>query len=78
VRRFVFPLLLALAAAAARADVKLPPILSSRMALQRDASVPIWGTAKPGEKVTVTFRDQTKQAEADKAGKWSGRPSSTR
>jgi sialate O-acetylesterase len=70
VRRIVLPLLLALAAPAARADVKLPPILSSHMVLQRDADVPIWGTAKPGEKVTVKFRDQSKEAVADKDGKW--------
>src|SRR5262249_16780194 len=74
VRRFVFPLLLALAVVpAARADVKLPPILSSQMVLQRDADVTIWGTAKPGEKVTVKFRDQTKETEADKAGKWAAK-----
>jgi sialate O-acetylesterase len=53
------------------ADVKLPAILSSHMVLQREMPVPIWGTAKPGEKVTVKFRDQTKTTEADKDGKWS-------
>lgn len=54
----------------AAADVKLPPVLSSHMVLQRDAVVPIWGTAAPGEKVTVKFRDQTKTATADDKGKW--------
>lgn len=53
------------------ADVKLPPVLSSHMVLQRDRAVPIWGTAAPGEKVAVEFRDQTRTAEADKDGKWS-------
>lgn len=54
----------------AAADVKLPAILSSHMVLQREMPVPIWGTAKPGEKVTVKFRDQVKETEADKDGKW--------
>jgi sialate O-acetylesterase len=54
----------------ARADVKLPPVLSSHMVLQRDLSTPIWGTAAPGEKVTVQFCDQTKSTEAGKDGKW--------
>ncbi len=54
----------------AGAAVKLPPVLSDHMVLQRDMKVPIWGTAAPGEKVTVKFRDQQKEAEADKAGKW--------
>src|SRR5437870_609125 len=54
----------------AAADVKLPPVLSSHMVLQRDTTVPIWGTAAPEEKVTVKFRDQEKTATADKDGKW--------
>ncbi len=54
----------------AAADVKLPPVLSSHMVLQRDAAVPIWGTAAPDEKVTVKFRDQEKTATADAKGKW--------
>src|SRR5437016_2384906 len=57
-------------APAARADVKLPAVLSDHMVLQRDMRVPIWGTAAPGEKVTVKFRAQEKSTEADKSGKW--------
>ena len=54
----------------AGADVQLPAVIGSHMVLQRGASVPIWGTAAPGEKITVTFRDQHKTAEADAQGKW--------
>jgi hypothetical protein len=54
----------------ASADVTLPPVLSSHMVLQRDAAVPVWGTAAAGEEVTVKFRDQTRTATADKDGKW--------
>lgn len=54
----------------AHAEVKLPPVISSHMVLQRDMPVPIWGSAKPGEKVSVTFRDQEKSTVADDAGKW--------
>ena len=50
--------------------VEVAPVFSSHMVLQRDMTVPIWGTAKPGEKITVTFRDQQKATEADKDGKW--------
>ncbi|MCX5662131.1 MAG: hypothetical protein NTW19_20840, partial [Planctomycetota bacterium] len=52
-------------------ELALPGILSSDMVLQRGMPVPIWGVAAPDEKVTVTFRDQTKTAVADKDGKWS-------
>jgi sialate O-acetylesterase len=57
-------------AAYARAEVKLPPVISSHMVLQRDMAVPIWGTAAAGEKVTVSFRGQEKSATADDQGKW--------
>ncbi|RAV57363.1 sialate O-acetylesterase [Mucilaginibacter rubeus] len=40
------------------------------MVLQRNAPVPVWGTASPGEKVTVKFAKQTKTITADVAGKW--------
>jgi sialate O-acetylesterase len=52
------------------AAVKLPPVLSSHMVLQREMPVPIWGTAAPGEKVTVVFRQQRKNAVAGKDGRW--------
>jgi sialate O-acetylesterase len=61
---------LAFTSAAAQAEVKLPPVLSSHMVLQRDAAVPIWGTAAPDEKVTVKFRSQEKTVTAGKDGKW--------
>jgi sialate O-acetylesterase len=40
------------------------------MVLQRDKPVPIWGWAKAGEKVTVTFAGQTKSARANPEGEW--------
>jgi len=53
------------------AAVTLPRVLSSHMVLQREMAVPIWGSADPGETVTVTFRDQKKVATADAKGQWS-------
>jgi sialate O-acetylesterase len=64
-------LAVALLSALTQAAVKLPPMFSDHMVLQRDTAVPVWGTATPGEKITVHFRDQEKSAEADKDGKWS-------
>jgi sialate O-acetylesterase len=45
-------------------------LFSDHMVLQREMPVPVWGTAKPGTKVTVKFAQQEKTAEADKDGKW--------
>ena len=62
--------LVSLSAAAARADVALPDVLSSGMVLQRGMAVPVWGRAEPGEAVTVRFAGQTKKATAGADGRW--------
>jgi sialate O-acetylesterase len=62
--------LFAISLLAARAEVKLPAIFSDHMVLQRDARVPVWGTAAPGENVTVEFAGQTQTATAGADGKW--------
>ena len=54
----------------ARADVKLPGIFSDHMVLQRNVSVPVWGWAEPGEKITVSIAGQTRTTSADAAGNW--------
>ena len=66
----VLALALALAASGARAEVRLPGVFSDHMVLQRDLAVPLWGTAAPGEEVTVAFAGQSKKAKADPDGKW--------
>jgi len=66
-------MLLALLPLTARADVALAPIFTDHAVLQRDKPVPVWGRAAPGEKVTVTFRDQTVQATAGSDGRWIAR-----
>jgi sialate O-acetylesterase len=55
---------------AARADVKLPAVISDHMVMQSGVEVPIWGWAEPGEEVAVTFAGQTKTTKADGGGKW--------
>ena len=57
-------------AVAARADVKPSTLFSDHAVLQSGMAVPIWGTADPGEKVTVKFEGQTKTATAGADGKW--------
>ncbi|AMJ66326.1 sialate O-acetylesterase [Hymenobacter sp. PAMC 26628] len=62
--------LLALAAPAAHAAVRLPALVGSHMVLQRDRPVPVWGWAAPGEKVTITFRSKAYPATPDASGRW--------
>ena len=63
-------ILIVTCAAAARADVTLPPIFSDHMVLQRGVPVPVWGKASPGEKVTVEVSGQSATATADDSGHW--------
>lgn len=56
--------------APARANVTLPDVISDGMVLQQSQRLPIWGTADPGETVTVKFAGQSKTATAPANGKW--------
>ena len=60
-------------ASSALADVKLPHVLSDHMVLQQEAPIPIWGTAQPGESVSVTLGEQKATAAAAASGRWSVR-----
>lgn len=66
-RPLLFSLLLLVTA---RAEVRVAPIFTDNMVLQRDQPVPVWGWAAPKEPVTVEFAGQKVGAQADAAGKW--------
>src|SRR5499426_4022193 len=69
-RSFLLLLSFALVAAnAARADVKLPALISDGMVLQQGMPAPLWGWADEGESVTVGFQSQ-KVTTTAKDGKW--------
>jgi sialate O-acetylesterase len=57
-------------ASAVRADVKLPAIFGDHMVLQQGSKLPVWGSAEPGEKVTVSLGGQKAEAVAGADGKW--------
>ncbi len=52
------------------ATVALPHIFTDHMVLQRQMPVPVWGTAAPGEQVSVSFVGQTKTVTATADGHW--------
>ena len=52
------------------AEVRLASLFQDGMVLQREMAVPVWGSAKAGEEVTVSFAGQTKSAKADQDGRW--------
>ena len=68
------PALSALTAALAilplHAEVKLPAIFGDHMVLQQGRTLPVWGTAAPGEKVTVTIGAEHASVTAGADGAW--------
>ncbi len=56
--------------AIARAEVRLASPFTSHLVLQRELPVPVWGTAEPGERVTVGFGGQKRKTKAGADGKW--------
>ena len=61
--------IVSLASVAALA-LELATPFADNMVLQRERPVRVWGTAEPGERVTVCFAGQTKSATADAGGAW--------
>lgn len=57
-------------AAAALAEVRLASPFADGMVLQREAAVPVWGTAAPGERVAVEFAGQRATTVAGEDGRW--------
>ncbi len=68
------PWLLVLFAAAGtvsiQAGVQLNPLFSDHAVFQQGIPVPVWGTADPGSKVTVTFAGQSASATTAQDGAW--------
>ena len=54
----IWVLWLTLASSRTHAEIKLPAIIGDNMVLQQGTPIPIWGTADPGERVTVSLTVQ--------------------
>lgn len=52
------------------ANIRLPKLISDCMVLQRDVDLKIWGWADAGTKITVRFKGNYYETEADKNGEW--------
>ncbi|WP_428507706.1 sialate O-acetylesterase [Roseateles sp.] len=55
---------------AVQAEVRLHGLFGEHMVLQREAPIPVWGWAEPGETVRLQFRGQSQTAQADAEGRW--------
>jgi len=70
IKKIVWLPLVLLGCINAAAQLSVPKIIAHNMVLQRGQPVPIWGVAKAGDAVTVTFNKQKKTTVADNAGNW--------
>lgn len=52
------------------AQVRLPRVIRDSMVLQRETKVSIWGWAKPGEKIKLSFQRHTYKTSAGIDGSW--------
>ncbi len=52
------------------AQLSVSKIFSDNMVLQREIEVPIWGWAKKGEKINISFDGKYYDTRSDKTGKW--------
>lgn len=69
-RLLAFSVLLFICVCPAIAGVAVSGLFADHMVLQRDIPVPVWGTAAPGEEVTVTLGQHKATTTADAAGQW--------
>ncbi|MGF7141177.1 sialate O-acetylesterase [Roseimarinus sediminis] len=54
----------------AKAEIRLPQLISSNMVMQRNSETRVWGWADPREKITVSFGEQTLKTRTAKDGRW--------
>lgn len=64
--------LFSLSVVAARAEVRLPHLLSDHAVLQRERPIHIWGWSDPGETVNIAFHGQQLRLVANDLGQFSG------
>jgi sialate O-acetylesterase len=48
----------------------VPPLFSDHAVLQRDRAIPVWGTAAPGEKISVSMAGHSVTTKAKSDGRW--------
>jgi len=52
------------------AELRVASLFQDKMVLQRDVAIPVWGWADAGEKVAVSFGDQSEEVVTNEDGRW--------
>jgi sialate O-acetylesterase len=69
-KKTALPLLLAVLAATAQAEVRLANVFGEHMVLQRDRPLRFWGQASPGQTLTVEFAGRRASTAVEAGGHW--------
>ena len=69
-KQTALPLILALLAATAQAEVRLSEVFGEHMVLQRDRPLRLWGQATPGQSLTVTLGGREATTRVGEDGRW--------
>lgn len=69
-KKIFVPLVLALLAATAQADVRLAEVFGEHMVLQRDRPLNLWGQATPGQTLAVEFAGRKASTRVGADGRW--------
>ncbi len=65
------PVFFCLGVCVARAEVRVPKLLSSHMVVQRDRPIHLWGWSEPGENISVALGDEVRNTSGNSLGEWS-------
>lgn len=68
--KYLLVSLFALLALSADGAIRVASPFGDHMVLQRERPAPVWGSAEPGEEITVTFAGRVVYATADADGRW--------
>ena len=69
-KKTALPLLLALLATTAHAEVRLAEVFGEHMVLQRDRPLKLWGRATPGQTLDIAFAGRSARAAVAADGRW--------
>lgn len=69
-RIFLLLIFLVTASLLTDAQVRMPEVFGNNMILQREKGIPVWGSSKPGNQITVEMGGKRIKTMAGKDGKW--------
>ena len=53
-----------------KSSIRLSPLISDGMVIQRNSDVKIWGSAKRDDSISLSFKNQTYFTKTDEHGNW--------